>query len=295
MVVSLEDGRLWVGTERGLYEAVKVHNELSVYNSSNVVGAVTSLAWRTAVSDGQKHASRKAIFFDPHVCNGKQAAIAHSSLAGSACSGNVKHLPQLFGLLVVGTKDRLYFHDGTAWWFEWVSVWYNGQGGVVDGPPSWMTFTTSGELFISNNVSVSRLNINYTIDRIGPLQGLPYNHVNALFHSPYTTSYPTPTMPNTLDNEQGGTLWIGTGKGYALFDISSSEFRGYFYGPRWHPGESVLGFASGGGNVTVVLTNRGISVVQQEEWTLQEKASHYQDMLARHTRAPGEQLPLTIP
>ncbi len=278
-----------MGTDRGLYVVLTEQKELVVHNASSVVGAVRSLAWRTVVSDGQKQNSRKrAIFFDPYVRNSKQSAIAHTSLAGSVHFRNTKRLQKAFGLLVAGTKDRLYFYDGTSWWFEWVSVWYNGQGGVVDGPPSALTFTTSGELFISNNVSVSRLNINYTFDRIGPLQGLPYNQVNALFHSSYTTQYPAATLPNLQTNEQGGTLWIGTGKGYALFDTSSSEFRGYFYGPRWHPGESVLGFAPAGVNVTVVLTDRGISVVRHEEWTLQQKAEHYQAMLARHTRPPGQ-------
>lgn len=288
-VVSLTDGRLWVGSEGGLYEVVRQQSRLSVNNSSNVTGAVTSLAWRTAVLDGRKQTSRReAIFLDPLAQNSKQPAIAHSSLAGGARTGNTRHLLKTFGLLAIGTKDRLYFYDGTTWWFEWVSVWYNGQGGVVDGPPSWMTFATSGELFISNNVSVSRLNVNYTIDRIGPLQGLPYNQVNALFYSAEGTSYPPAALPcGRPHSEDRGTLWIGTGNGYALLDVSTSEFRGYFYGPRWHPGGSVLGFASAGVNVTLVLTDGGISVVRQELWTLQQKATHYQAMLGRHTRPPG--------
>ena len=163
------------------------------------------------------------------------------------------------------------------------------------GVPTGLTFSSAGELFISNNVSVSRLNVNYTFDRIGPLQGLPYNQANTVYFSDYTTLYPPPSKKRELkrSGNTAGTLWIGTSKGYTLFDVASSKFVGYFYGPRWHPGETILRIASGGKSTTVVLTDGGIAVVHPEEWTLEQKAKHYQALLERHTRPPGTVLCLT--
>ena len=95
-------------------------------------------------------------------------------------------------------------------------------------------------------------------------------------------------MLNAADGGNGaGTVWVGTKKGYALYDVGAQTFRGYFFGPRWHSGQSILGFAGCCGEGVVVLSDQGISVVEPEEWTLQRKAAHYQAMLERHTRPPG--------
>lgn len=190
-----------------------------------------------------------------------------------------------FGVLVVGTRDKLYFYDGSQWWFEWISVWETGLGGLVDGVSTAMTFGPSGELYIGNNVSLTRVNINYTFDRIGPLEGLPYNHVTSLHVSSYSPSNPPPMGPATPPSLVG-TLWIGTAKGYTLFDIQRSKFLGYFNGPRWLPGGALLSITRSSSAV-VVLTQQGLAVVHPEMWTLAMKARHYQAMLQRHTREPG--------
>ena len=300
-VVSLSTSGLWIGTEDGLYAAANQGGNITVQNATREVdGSVQTLAWRGCVSGRKTHPEVAPLFFDPEVSNSPQ-----DSLASAACHGVQKGSSRAkkqkppqecsFGLLVVGTGNKLYFHNGTSWWFEWVSVWYSGGGGVVDGVPTGLTFSSAGELFISNNVSVSRLNVNYTFDRIGPLQGLPYNQANAVYFSDYTTLYPQPFKKrgSKRSGNTAGTLWVGTSKGYTLFDVASSKFVGYFYGPRWHPGETILGIASGGKSTTVVLTDGGIAVVHPEEWTLEQKAKHYQAMLERHTRPPGTVLCLT--
>ena len=301
-VVSLSTAGLWIGTEDGLYAATQLQGNISVQNASEeVMGPVRTLAWRSCISASNKQLPKQTFFFDPHVSNTPQDYLASSASHGvrvferypTRTKNPKQPLGCSFGLLVVGTAYRLYFYDGTSWWFEWVSVWQYGLGGVVDGVPTGLTFASTGELFVSNNVSISRLNVNYTFDRIGPLQGLPYDQAKAVYYSDYATLYPPPTKRRgpaqqlkALHNPTG-TLWIGTAKGYALFDIASSKFVGYFYGPRWHSGEAVLGFAAGGRNATVVLTDRGLAVVHPEEWTLERKAKHYQSMLERHTRPPG--------
>ena len=286
---SLSDKRLWLGTTQGLYDLSynKEGDKISLSNVSAVgTDPIYSLAWRSVVS-GKNPIQYPLQPFLPHtlVQNHLQESYACSSSSGVRWTGNYWGRSHYFGVLVVGTGDRLHFYDGTRWWFEWVSTWDIGLGGVIDGIPMAMTFGPSGELYIANNESLTRLNINYTFDRLGPLDGLPYNQLTSLHISPYTPKTPPPFGP-TPPISQLGTLWIGTAKGYTLYDIRSSKFLGYYNGPRWLPGESV-GALVGSGGAVLVVTETGLAVVYPVEWTLAHKAKHYQDMLARHTRPPG--------
>ena len=293
VVVSISDSQLWIGADIGLFSAEVRGGEITTSNVSSVLGEVGSLAWRSSLSSRQPHSKEQAFLTAPtplplqHLTHSGNDGVHQATAKESPCHD----CPQSsFGLLVVGTEMRVYFFDGSRWWFEWASVWYYGLGGVVDGPPSALSFTSTGELFIADNVSLSRLNVNYTFDRFGPLQGLPYNQLQALHFSPYVPHSPPTFLRSARDYspDSVGTLWIGSTRGFVLLDITSSKFIGYFYGKRWHPGDEVLGFASSGQNATVVLTDAGISVLQPQLWTLGKKAQHYQAMLARHTRPPGK-------
>ena len=287
---SLSDRTLWLGTNLGLYNlSWNTDDGISLSNFSAVGSQpVRSLAWRSLISGAtiSKHKSQKFSFLlQAGVQNHLQDSFACSSGSGVRWTGSYWGRKQAFGLLVVGTTDRLHFYDGSRWWYEWVSTWNNGRGGVIDGTPVAMTFGPSGELYIANNVSLSRLNINYTFDRIGPLQGLPYNQLTSLYVSPYAAKTPPPIGPVPPTSEVG-TLWVGTAKGYTLYDIQKSRFIGYHNGPRWLPGSKVEKLV-GSGRAVVVVTDGGLAVVYPEEWTLEKKAGHYQTMLARHMRPPG--------
>ena len=173
----------------------------------------------------------------------------------------------------------------------------DGLGGVVDGPVTSMTFTPDGSLFVANNVSFSRLNTNYTFDRIGPEQGLPYNHINTLFYLQYTPSYPSPTQKSDDEDDDGpvgGCLFVGTDMGYTIYDIAARQFMGYYFGPCWLPGDRVSVISGNTYNAVVVVTEGGVSFVHAEEWTLEAKAEHYQKMLDRHTREPGMSVCLSV-
>ena len=294
-VVSVSDGRLWLGTDCGLFIIERTGNELSLQNVTSIEGSITSLAWRSGLANKMKRSEEKRSFiFDSHTSHIPRQHITYHGSNGlySTVVNPQRELSSVstFGILVVGTNERVYIFDGDMWWFEWVSKWYSGQGGAVDGIPSSLTFTGAGDLFIGNNISLTRVNINYTYDRIGPLQGLPYNNIQSLYHSSYNSKTPPACLHSEADNTRSGTegtLWVGTSRGFALYDVSSAQFQHYFYGNRWHPGEKILGFASSGGDSTVVLTDGGIAVVYPQLWTLEEKAKHYQAMLERHTRPPG--------
>lgn len=325
--VSLSDGALWIGTVNGLFVAAWEQAQLVVRKVEGVTGAVSHLAWRSLVtqsdfkspflfsdaddmntrlsfSDGSK------LFLSKSFSLGEYLQLAtpsdDSALLGMSeiqlkhvnygyVNFNVYSTPVAeFGLLVVAADYRLYFFDGSQWRFEWISRWEDGLGGVVDGPVTSMTFTPDGSLFIANNVSLSRLNSNYTFERIGPEQGLPYDHINALFYLDYTPSYPPATQKSSsYDNddddssENRGCVFIGTDMGYTIYDVGSRQFRGYYFGPRWLPGNRVSAISGNTESIVVVVTEGGVSFVRAEEWTLLAKAEHYQNMLSRHTREPG--------
>ena len=306
--VSGSDGHLWIGTDHGLYrlntapsqhpmEMANSDEPAFLVDDSNddsnlldlvvqVEGPIISLAWRGGLMgpsgwglDGSAFLFTNASHFYPQNISYGSSYDWHSG------SGNA---PDDFGLLVIGTPNKIYFYDGHVFWFEWASAWEDNVGGVIDGPPVSLTFVPTGELFIGTNASLSRLNIDYTFDRIGDLEGLPYHHIISLRYSPYSPSNPSSLVsPSSIQSTTRGTLWVGTKKGYSLFDIGGSRFVGYFYGPRWHPGSSILSM-SGTGSTTVLITDEGMSVIVGEEWTLEKKAKHYQKMLHRHVREPGE-------
>lgn len=317
-VISGSDGYLWVGTSHGLFRfnatppvppPIQMLNnpKLSVVDDSayvddfnttvasffqvvEVKGPVISLAWREGLVGPKGWGLRsKAFLFTNYSSLFSQNVTFSSGFdwhTGSNCVSDD------FGLLVIGTPSKIYFYDGHMVWFEWVSVWEDGTGGFIDGPPVALTFVPTGELFIGNNVSMSRLNIDYTIDRIGGSEGLPYNQITSLRYSPFVPKSPSPLKPLPLRPHAGpthGTLWVGTKKGWSLFDIRNANFKGYFYGPRWHPGTSIIGIAVVNcGNRMVLLTDKGLSIITPEDWTLEKKAIRYQEMVARHTRLPGE-------
>lgn len=317
---SLSTNSLWLGTTNGLYETIIDSNsDIVIQNISVVFEEVLVVAWRSNILPSKDYSSSAPFIFDTHYSVSQQTGFISSSVDNCITSilsqssewqlrrtqsyRSYRNIP--FGLLVAGTKDRLYFYDGTKWWFEWVSVWESGQGGVIDGPPTSIAVASTGAIYISNNVSVSRINTDYTFDRVGPLQGLPYNNVLSLHFASYAALCPKALVNvndgsnhndacNSKTSPSLGTLWIGTKKGFSLYDVSTSRFRGYFYGPRWHSGESILGITSAGNDITVLHTDKGLTVVWPEEWTLKKKADHYQSMLSRHTRPPGTSVDVQI-
>lgn len=215
----------------------------------------------------------------------------HQLLTNSRPSLALSHHPptkaDLFGLLAVGDGWKLHFFDGKQWWFEWASLWRDGLGGVVDGPVTSLAFVPTGELFIGNNVSLSRLNVNYTFDRLGPLQGLPTGNITSLTFLSATTHYPDPFLGKRQGDELG-TIVMATEQGLIIFDVASSEFVAYFYGRRWLPGNFVTMTTTVTTDTIVAISDGGWAVIRAEDWTLQQKARHYQAILPRHTRPPGE-------
>ena len=285
--------------EEGVREMEEEEEEEEKYSAILVTmgsEAVQAVAWRSELQGPKGWSLGGHAFIFTNSSAQFPQDVSYSSIDGIHVSNATQ---KGFGVLVVATKEKLYFFNGVTWWFEWVSVWGVGLGGMVDSPPTALSFSSSGDLYIGTNSSISRLHINYTFQRLGPLEGLPSRPITALHYSPFFPEYPPPTeIPSPKSHLHpsfhGGIMLVGTARGYAVFDTNSSQFISYHYGHRWHPGEEVKGMAAAGGNTTLLLTDRGIAVVWPEQWTLAKKAVHYQTMLRRHQREPGQQLIIIV-
>lgn len=260
---------------------------------TEVTGEVTSMAWRSTLRGPQGlWGLRSHAFLLTNLSHKLHQDVSYSTMFGVHSTEKLES--EEFGLLVVATKEKLYFFDGDSWWFEWVSNKDVGRDGVIDGPPTALTFTASGDLYIATNLSISILHNNYTFSRLGPLEGLPYRPVTSLHYSRFVPKYPPATEkpPESPRPEgHGGVVWVGTEKGFALLNSQSTQFISYHYGPRWHPGDRVRSIVQAARDSTVVLTDKGLSVMRPENWTLRKKASYYQTVLKRHQkhrRPPGE-------
>jgi hypothetical protein len=289
-VYSASDSLLWIGTMEGLYclnTTYHEDNDTLVSLVPDIDGPVVSLAWRSNLIGKQGLGlTNHAFLLTNSSCLTKQDVsfnTGHFVYTGQSNGPG-------FGVLVVGTPKRIYFYDKKMLWFEWVSNWNGNLRGVVDGVPTSLSFVPTGELYIGCNVSMSRLNINYTIDRIGSIEGLPYNQVMSLHYVPFNIQEPLllqPVLSKTFQSTGRGLLLVGTKKGFSMYDVGSGKFVGYRYGSRWLPGNEVRSIGSLRGGVFVMLTESGVGVISAEDWTLERKATHYLSMIKDHIRSPG--------
>ncbi len=199
-------------------------------------------------------------------------------------------------LIVAGNAERVWDlrPDGSVVRWEWVTEPDEEWGGVV-GPVSCLAFgeamapaSSGGDscttaavaseeldasaemLFVGTRLAeLSTRSAGGAYTRIGRDQGLPVGNVTALLPSVHRGA---------------GQLWVGTTRGVALWQPSYDPPWRYLGGPRWLVGDSVRSLALVGSAV-VVVTDGGITWLDQEEWTLARKASHYEGLLtSRHDR-----------
>ncbi len=106
--------------------------------------------------------------------------------------------------------------------------------------------------------------LNASIDRIGWLQGLPFNSTTSLAVTP-------------------SDLWVGTARGLARFNFGQKGWS-YYYLQRYLPGASAVRSVAVGGSVAAVATDGGVVLLESQLWTLSKKAALFEDILARHDR-----------
>lgn len=92
-----------------------------------------------------------------------------------------------------------------------------------------------------------------------------------------------PCTAITSVQEIDGKLWFGTTKG--AFNALPNSMFNYYASKRWLPGDRVIHMAKGDKNAVLILTNKGLGKIYNQELTLQDKAVYFeQQVRARHIR-----------
>ena len=214
-------------------------------------------------------------------------------------------------IVVAGNSEKLWFlgyDDNEVKRWEWVTDVATSSGGVIDDtitalsfvptqfslPPSRKTSESDckNDIFIGNPSSLNIMYCNGSVYTTDGDHGLPDNNITSLAYS---------TVFSLVDGgniEEILQVWIGTTKGLVLWQKRESDpqFR-YLNGQRWLAGStvssiSVLPRAKATANVgdligdtIVVVAQEGITYLEQRKWTLEMKASTYEDILTqRHDR-----------
>ena len=215
------------------------------------------------------------------------------------------------GTLAAGTDSRLYLIDAELarvrrW--EWVTNVTAGAGGVIDDAITALRWDdTDGALLVGTVSCVNRLAKDGTVSRIGASEGLPVRSVTAV-----ASARGAPNSGGGDGSAAGARseaqMWVGTAHGVALRSAANDPPWRFLNGPRWIVGDAVVavavvaapggstsstarGRAAGGapsssGDTLVVLTSDGgVTRLEQQVWTLAQKAAHMESMLlSRHNR-----------
>jgi hypothetical protein len=196
------------------------------------------------------------------------------------------------GRVAVGSERKLYIYDYSTiqlvrW--EWTTDVASGQGGVFDGPIAALSYDLHGSLWVGTATCLNLMYSDGTVSRIAGEQGLPMGNHTAMDASHWRVGEGPP--------QQSAGLWVGSKMGVMLarrkpaacsdFEVMSvcEDFEWhYLNGPRWLPGYTVRSIAVVDAVTVVVVTDTGIAVLEQQEWTLRRKAEHYETILPRHDR-----------
>eukprot|EP01012_Entosiphon_sulcatum_P001335 TRINITY_DN10252_c0_g1_i1.p1 TRINITY_DN10252_c0_g1~~TRINITY_DN10252_c0_g1_i1.p1 ORF type:complete len:773 (-),score=92.28 TRINITY_DN10252_c0_g1_i1:8-2326(-) len=158
--------------------------------------------------------------------------------------------------------------------------------GIIDDAITALEFDSKGALWIGNNVCINLMHSNYTFQRLGyGVNGLPYANITSLSAVP------------GLDNP---VVYAGTAMGAMRHEqntlqtsLGLSPWK-YYFGPRWLAQRDIKSSSQGrvasvatgvdadGNQVTVFATAFGLTLLQRQPTTLQNKADHYEQMMNRH-------------
>jgi hypothetical protein len=204
----------------------------------------------------------------------------------------------------------------TRW--EWVTDIPSGAGGAVDDAITALAYDAEGALYIGTPTCLNVRWPNATFSRFDGDEGLPFANITAIVIA-------TAVTPNGIvrrhamdaKNHSVDTpvtqVWLGTTKGVVVLHggaIAGGMLYGrasYHYGPRWHAGKRVQSMAAiapaaaavvhgaaveTGGETVVLLTDEGLTLLEQQSWTLGKKAAHYEALFptghyTRHNLVSG--------
>lgn len=210
------------------------------------------------------------------------------AVSGNAASGSASP-----PTVVVGSSEKLwhidYFNAERIMRFEWVTDIESGAGGVLSSTVTSLAFSNDfnggADLFIGtqNNLNV-RFGDNGTYTTVNGDKGLPTSNITCIAFA---------TAVRNVQGENVAQLWIGTTSGLSVWEKGSDpEFR-YLHKERWLAGSTIKRLAVVPrkvdaklmGDTIVAVAEEGITVLEQQEWTLEGKAEVFQTIqLERHNR-----------
>jgi len=205
--------------------------------------------------------------------------------------------------IFIGTNTKLwietYFNGETNWRFEHVN-------GLIDAPISSLVYNDiQDQLWIGQNTGITLLSpvimstgrLHWYFTR---LAGQISNPGSDIGHLPFPN---ITTLGITNSNPSDGRVWLGSIYGLMRFDPNSNNEENawrVFNSPRYMPNRlsqvdisslAVLNQIKNASNDlgcgVVAITNRGLSVLRFQMWTLAKKAEHFQnfiDQSDRHVR-----------
>ena len=221
---------------------------------TNTTGSPTTTANATSV-----------FCLPPNVTEGFYSGQCYVGTATTYCLHNI--CPANLVHRVLGTNESYFYR----------------VPGIIDRLPNGAAFDVQRQaVHFGNDVCVNVLFANDTLYRVeGKTGKLPMNLIQ--------------TVASTHD-ASGTRVWFGSKKGVVL--LQPDFTWKYMYGPRWLPdydftdnGNDILSLDSST-TTTVVTTPTGVSIIQRMEWTLEEKAKYFQDVI--HPRHDREGISATV-
>lgn len=204
--------------------------------------------------------------------------------------------------IFIGTATKLWFEtyiNGTQKWrFEHVT-------GLIDDPISSLVYDNTGDtLWIGQDTGITLFSpkimltgrVHWYFSRLAGHISNPGSYTG---HLPYAN---ITSLSVTNSNPSDGCVWLGSIYGLMRYDPNGNENNLWrvFNSARYMPNRlaqvdissltvlnRIKNAPKGLGSTAIAITNRGLSVIRFEMWTLAKKAEHFQKFIDdsnRHVR-----------
>lgn len=193
--------------------------------------------------------------------------------------------------IFIGTNTKLWIRSYGAGNIEWRFEHVNG---LIDAPITSLAYNDmQDKLWIGQSTGITLLSpiimpTNHLHWFFSRLAGQISNPGSNIAHLPFAN---ITALSVSHSSSSDGCIWLGTTRGVMRFDSNSSEINAWrvFNSARYMPNRgstvdvSSLAVLSRSGAV-VAITNKGITVLRFEMWTLVQKAEYFQTIVDQPRR-----------